>query len=79
MLDKSVRDKRDDLRIRGVRLRELVLDTTDYSKTMELITKQNEIYRRWKYYNKLIKSIEREEYETNRQRYKKHIKNINCK
>ena len=65
MLDKSVRDKRDELRERASKLRELIFDT-NYSKGQEIIMQQDEIYRKWKFYDNLIKSIERVEYETNR-------------
>jgi len=72
MLDKSVRDKRDKLRIKSARLRELILDTK-YLKGIEIIMKQDEIYKQWKFYDNLIKSIEREE-ENEMQDQKKVIK-----
>jgi hypothetical protein len=62
MLDRSVRNKRDELRKKSSKLRELTIDT-EYLKGKEIIMKQDEIYKRWSFYNNLIKSMERVNYE----------------
>ncbi len=63
MIDKSIRNKRDKLREDSVGLREICLDIHKPLKAKEMLKKQDKIYKKWEFYDKLIKSIERENYE----------------
>ncbi len=59
MLDKSVRVKREELRKKSTGLREVAFDLEDKKKTDELRSKQDDTYKRWKFYDNLIKNIEK--------------------
>lgn len=69
MLDKSVRVKREELRKKSVLLKGMSFDEKN-DKTDEIRYKQNEIYKQWEFYNNIIKSIERVEYEMQDQKRK---------
>lgn len=60
MLDKSVRVKREELRNKSVLLKGIALDEKN-DKTDEIRYKQDEIYKKWDFYDNLIKSIEKVE------------------
>lgn len=59
MIDKSIRNKREQLRKKSIALQELYLDEENYSKFNYLIKEQDELHKKWKFYDNLIKSIER--------------------
>ena len=69
MLDISIRNKREELRKKSVGLREIAIDETA-DNSIEIRDKQDEIYNRWKFYDKVIKSVERVNYEMQDQKNK---------
>jgi hypothetical protein len=70
MLDKSVRTKKEELRKKWSALREIALDEK-HDNAMKIRYKQDEIYNKWNFYDNLIKSIERENYEMQDQKNRK--------
>lgn len=58
MLDKSVRTKKEELRKKWGALREIALDEK-FDNSMEIRCRQEEVFKKWEFYNNLIKSIER--------------------
>lgn len=70
MLDKSIRDKRDKLRVTSIGLRE-TSHNADYLKSIEIRDKQDEVYMKWQFYDNLIKNIERGNYEVQDQKNRK--------
>ena len=56
MLDISIRNKREKLRLESIRLRELIIEQDDFN--YDLYLKQDEIYKKWLFYDKFIKVME---------------------
>jgi len=58
MIDKSIRNKREELRKKSLSLSELVIDEKS-DNSMGIRYKRDEIYKKWEFYDKLIKNIEK--------------------
>lgn len=70
MLDKSIRIKREELKNKSILLQGMALDEKN-DNSMDIRYKQSEIYKKWLFYNNLIKSIEREYYEMQNKKNRK--------
>ena len=57
MIDKSIRIKREELKSKASKLRELAFDGNEISKNEEIRNKQDKIYRQWKFYDNLVKIL----------------------
>lgn len=57
MIDRSIRDRREKLRQESIRLSELFMEQDDFN--FELYEEQDEIYKKWKFYDNLIKNIDK--------------------
>lgn len=68
MLDRSIRDKRNTLRITSTNLRRVAMDSDKTIIYTDLRNKQDDVYNKWQFYDNLIKNIERVENETNYRR-----------
>lgn len=62
MLDKSVREKREELRKNWAMLKALALDEKN-DNTMSIRNKQKEVFNKWDFYDNVIKRVERKNYE----------------
>lgn len=56
MIDRSIRDKRERLRLESIRLRELSMQQDDFN--FELYQEQDRTYKKWLFYDKFIKVME---------------------
>ena len=56
MIDRSIRDKREKLRLESIRLSELYIEQDDFD--FELYEEQNRTYSKWLFYYKFIKAME---------------------
>lgn len=59
MIDRSIRDKREKLRQESIRLSELFMEQDDFN--FELYEEQDRTYKKWKFYDNLIKNMEKVE------------------
>ena len=59
MIDKSIRHKRKELREKSLSLQALYLESENSSKFIELRKNQDEIYKKWQFYDNLIKHMEK--------------------
>lgn len=59
MIDKSIRNKREELKKKSTTLQGLYLDTENYSNFNELRKNQNETYKKWQFYDNFIKTMEK--------------------
>lgn len=55
-MKKEIRDKRNELRVRSKMLQELAFDE---SKKQEIRETQKQVYKRWQFYDKMIKTTEK--------------------
>ena len=58
MIKREIRDKRNKLRGESIRLRENA-PLVKFNKTQSMRKEQNEIYKKWEFYDKLIKAYEK--------------------
>jgi hypothetical protein len=58
MIKREIRDKRNKLREESIRLRENA-PLVKFNKTQSMRKEQNEIYKKWEFYDKLIKAYEK--------------------
>ena len=56
MLDKSIRAKRENLRLESIRLSELLMEQNDFD--YKIYQEQDRIYKKWLFYDKFIKAME---------------------
>lgn len=56
MIDRSIRDKREKLRLESIRLSELFMEQDDFN--FELYEEQDRTYKKWLFYDKFIKAME---------------------
>lgn len=56
MLDKSIRAKRENLRLESIRLSELLMEQNDFD--YNIYQEQDRIYKKWLFYDKFIKAME---------------------
>ena len=54
----DIRKRRNELRIKGVNLSKLAFDVHK-DKAISIRKEQNETYKRWQFYDKLIKTVEK--------------------
>lgn len=59
MINKETRQKRSELCRESFRIRKAMSEDVSYEKMMELKRKQNEIYKKWDFYDKFIKADEK--------------------
>ena len=59
MIDKSIRHKRKELREKSLSLQGLYLESDNSSKFKELRKNQDETYKKYQFYNNLIKHMEK--------------------
>ena len=59
MIDKSIRHKRKELREKSLSLQGLYLESDNSSKFKELRKNQDETYKKWQFYDNLIKCMEK--------------------
>lgn len=59
MINKETRQKRSELCRESFRIRKAMSEDVSYEKMMELKRKQNEIYKKWDFYNGFIKAQEK--------------------
>lgn len=59
MIDKLIRDKREELRKKSSSLQNLYLESDNSSKFLELRKNQDETYKKWKFYDNFIKTMEK--------------------
>lgn len=59
MIDRSIRDKREKLRQESTRLSELYIKQDDFD--FELYQEQDRTYKKWLFYDKFIKTMEKVE------------------
>ena len=58
MIDKSIRNKREELKKKSTTLQGLYLDVDNFSNYNELRKNQNEAYKKWQFYDNFIKAME---------------------
>lgn len=57
MMKRSIRDKRKELYNSTVRLKELSFSNDlDYDSSIKIKQEENKLYKRWEFYNKVIKA-----------------------
>ena len=59
MINKSIRNKREQLKKKSTTLQSLYLDIKNSSNYNELRKNQNETYKKWKFYDNFIKAMEK--------------------
>ena len=59
MIDRSIRDKREKLRLESIRLSELYIEQDEFN--FELYKEQDKTYKKWMFYDKFIKAMEKVE------------------
>lgn len=58
MLDKSIRDRREELKLESIRLSDLLMYEFDFNE--KIFQQQDAIYKKWLFYDKFIKAMEKE-------------------
>lgn len=56
MIDRSIRDRREKLRLESIRLSELFMEQDDFN--LEIYEEQDRTYKKWLFYDKFIKAME---------------------
>ena len=59
MIDKSILLKKEELKRKSISLQGLYMEEKHFSKFSELKHNQNEIYKKYQFYNNLIKNLEK--------------------
>ena len=59
-MKREIRDKRNELLIKAKVLKDMSFEKNTYEKSRAIQDKQDEVYKKWEFYNNFIKAVEKE-------------------